>query len=106
MTFTNLGKVPVPTPGTPVPLTTNKALTACRIVVSQVPGTTGLVHLKNIRASAAGVIARSFLVPGASGFADEHVLDCGNGSNQMYPWEWGIDAANATEGLNVYWATA
>ena len=103
MKFTCPGKIPVPTPGTPVALTTDKTITAHSIVVSQVPGTTGLTYLKNIKTGTA-ITARAFLAPGP-GYLDEHRIDSGNQTNPLYPADWAVDAANATEGLNVYWVT-
>jgi hypothetical protein len=104
MTFTVLGKVPVPTAGTPVPLSTDKTLIAVKIVVSQVPGTSGVTYLKNIKTGVA-LIARAFLPPGASGFTDEHLLEADDESDLLYPADWAIDAAVNGEGLNVYWVT-
>jgi hypothetical protein len=104
MTITARGKLPVVTPGTAVPLTTDAKLTAHTIVVSQVPGTTGTVYLKNIKSGTA-VIARAFLPAGGSAFLDEHRIEGGDLINPLRPADWAVDADNPTEGLNVYWAT-
>ena len=45
MIINSLGRVNVPVPGTPVPLTTNPALTASKIFVQAVPGLTGKTYL-------------------------------------------------------------
>ncbi len=41
MTLTALGRVNVPTPGTPVPLSTNPKFRVCRVSFQAVPGLTG-----------------------------------------------------------------
>ncbi len=41
MIINSLGRINVPTPGTPVPLTTNPAITATKLFVQSIPGLTG-----------------------------------------------------------------
>lgn len=103
MTFKCLGKVAVPTPGTPVALSTDATEVAHYIVVSQVPAMAGVVYLKNIKTGTA-VIVRAFVPSSTSGFIDEHRIKGADLANPLHPADWAIDAANATEGLNVYWA--
>lgn len=105
MIFKCLGKVAVPTPGTPVPLSTDPTLTAHYIVVSQIPAMAGVVYLKNIKGNASGTIVHAFLPAGTTGFLDEHRLDGDALANPLYPADWAVDAANATEGLYVYLVT-
>jgi hypothetical protein len=102
VTFTTPGKIAVPTPGTPVRLTTDATITCHQIVFSPVPGNTGNVHIKYGRSLAAPVIMRSFLPAPASGFIDEHCIAT-DMTNPLYPADFYVDAAVATEGLNVYW---
>lgn len=45
MTMTTLGRVNVATPGTPIPLATDPAITASKLFVQSVPGLTGKTYL-------------------------------------------------------------
>jgi hypothetical protein len=107
MTFVCLGKIALPTPGTPVPLSTDPTQTAHCIVVSQVPGGAGTVYLKNIKGGngPSGVIVRAFVQTGTTGFLDEHRLDGDCQIDPLYPADWAIDAATTNDGMNVYWVT-
>ena len=45
MTITCLGRINVPTPGTPVPLTTDLTVTATKIFFQVIPGLTGKTYV-------------------------------------------------------------
>ena len=102
-----LGRVNVPVPGTPVPLTTNPAITASKLFVQVIPGLTGKTYLGSAtltKATLAGV-ARVLAPNSAGGFSEDFFLESQDGANSIRLAEYSIDADVAGEGLLVtYWA--
>jgi len=102
-----LGRVNVPVPGTPVPLTTNRAITASKLFVQAIPGLTGKTYLGSAtltKATLAGV-ARVLAPNSAGGFSEDFFLESQDGANSIRLAEYSIDADVAGEGLLVtYWA--
>jgi hypothetical protein len=105
MIINSLGRVNVPVPGTPVPLTTNHAITASKLFVQAIPGLTGKTYLGShtlTKSTLAGV-AR-ILGPNASGFSENFFLESQDGTNGIRLADYSIDADVANEGLLVtYW---
>lgn len=99
----SLGRVNVPTPGTPVPLATHYT-PCCHIRVQVVAGLTGKMYFGTQtvnHATMAGVIKE--LWPNASGGMDDS-YDVAILDNQLNLADYAIDASVATEGLIVsYW---
>ena len=108
MEFTSLGKIGVPTPGTPVPLTADASIRAACIIVCQIGGTTGRVLFGKAglnKTSLAGAI-RTFLPAGASGLLDHIEIHSHGAGNRLQPSEFVIDADTAGEGVLVSYGTA
>jgi hypothetical protein len=101
-----LGRVNVPVPGTPVPLTTNHALTASKLFVQVIPGLTGKTYLGSAtltKATLAGV-TRVLAPNSASGFSENFFLESQDGTNSIRLAQYSLDADVAGEGLLVtYW---
>jgi hypothetical protein len=103
MTPQSLGRVNVPTPGTPVPLATEYT-PCCHIRVQVIAGLTGKMyfgtHAVN-HTTLVGVIKE--LWPNPSGGVDDS-YDVAISDNQLNLADYAIDAAVASEGLIVsYW---
>jgi hypothetical protein len=109
MDIISFGKIIVPTPGTPVPVTADATIKVHAIVVSQIPGSTGITYfgLQNAinptfsKTTGAGVL-KSFLPPGASGFTDERTVTADERGNALVAADFKVDAAVANEGLYAY----
>ena len=106
MIINSLGRVNVPVPGTPVPLTTNPAITASKLFVQAVPGLTGKTYLGTTtlnKFTLAGV-ARVLSPNPTSVFSENFFLESQDGTNSIRLAEYSVDAAVAGEGLLVtYW---
>ncbi len=106
MTLTAIGRVNVPAPGTPVPLSIDPKTRVCRVLLQAVPGSTGKVYLgtpQMIASSLAGVVR--VVAPNASGgIADAYEIVAADGSDSIYLSQLALDAQVAGEGLLVsYW---
>ncbi|HXE65039.1 MAG TPA: hypothetical protein VN519_15960 [Bryobacteraceae bacterium] len=100
MTMTTLGRVNVAAPGTPVPLATDPAITASKLLVQSVPGLTGKTYLgaRTMSKTTLAGIAR-VLSPGDSFF-----LESQDGADSIRLKDYALDADVAGEGLLVsYW---
>ena len=106
MIINSLGRVNVPVPGTPVPLTTNPAITASKVFVQVIPGLTGKTYLgapTMTKATLAGV-TRILGPNSASGFSENFFLESQDGTNSIRLKDYAVDADVAGEGLLVtYW---
>jgi hypothetical protein len=97
-----LGRVVVPTPGTPVPLSTVISIPYTEIagvVVRQFSANTGKVYFGNLslnKSSGAGVIAELQPAP-ASGITDHYKIQAG-GADVIDPSQFEVDAAVSNEG--------
>lgn len=102
-----LGRVNVAVPGTPVPLTTNPAITASKIFVQAVPGLTGKTYLGSPamnKTTLAGV-ARVLSPNPSSGVSENFFLESQDGTNSIQVAQYAVDVAVAGEGLLVtYWS--
>ena len=106
MIIKSLGRVNVSVPGTPVPLTTNPAVTACKLFVQVIPGLTGKTYLGSTgmtKATLAGV-ARILVPNSGGGFSETVFLESQDGTNSIRLKDYAVDADVAGEGLLVtYW---
>lgn len=106
MIINSLGRVNVPVPGTPVPLTTNRAITASKVFVQVIPGLTGKTYLGTTamaKSTLAGV-ARVLAPNATGGFSENFFLESQDGTNSIRLKDYAVDADVAGEGLLVtYW---
>jgi hypothetical protein len=106
MIINSLGRVNVPVPGTPVPLTANHAITASKLFVQVIPGLTGKTYLGShtlTKSTLAGV-TRILSPNSAGGFSENFFLESQDGTNSIRLADYSIDADVAGEGLLVtYW---
>jgi hypothetical protein len=106
MIINNLGRVNVPTPGTPVPLTANPAITVSKVFVQAIPGLTGQTYFGSTtmtKATLAGV-TRVLAPNPTGGFSENFFLESQDGTNSIRLADYAIDANVAHEGLLVtYW---
>jgi hypothetical protein len=107
MQTVSLGLIRVPTPGTPVRVTTDESLHVAMMTVQTVPGFTGktyvgLAGLAKDSWTKSGVV-RVFSEPPAFGPQDGEVLpptQTGHG-NVLRPSDFWVDADVANEGVTV-----
>lgn len=101
----SLGRIAVPTPGTPVRVTSDTSIRACRIRFAVVIGETGRVFLGlqgMNKATGAGVVKEFWPTGAGGGVADEFVVESASGD--LRPSDYYLDANTAGEGLIVaYW---
>jgi hypothetical protein len=106
MIVNSLGRVNVPVPGTPVPLSTNPTLTASKIFVQVIPGLTGKTYLGGPHMTKATLasVTRVLWPNTAGGFSENFFLESQDGANSIRLAEYAVDADVAGEGLLVtYW---
>jgi hypothetical protein len=106
MTINCPERVNVATPGTPVPLSTDRTVTASKLFLQVIPGLTGKTYLgiqAMNKASLAGV-AR-VLWPNATGGISEHFeIEPQDGENSIHLTDYAIETDVTGEGLLVtYW---
>ena len=101
----SFGKIAVPTPGTPVRLSSDIALHVSRMRFAPVIGEVGRVFLGvsgMTKANGGGVIKEFWPTGAGGGVADEFVIDSPAG--ELRPSDYYVDANTAGEGLIVsYW---
>ena len=106
MTITTKGRINVTTPGTPVPLSTDPTVTACKLFVQVIPGLTGKTYL-GVPGMTKGTLAgvARVLWPNASGgFSETFEVESQDGTDSIRLQDYAIDADVAGEGLLVtYW---
>lgn len=106
MTLTALGRVNVPTPGTPVPLSLNPKARASRVLFQAVPGLTGKAYIGTPRmvvSSMAGVV-RIVAPNSANGVAEAYEIVSADGEDSISLSQLAVDVQVAGEGVLVsYW---
>lgn len=106
MTINPMGRVSVPTPGTPVPLTTDPTATASKLFFQVIPGLTGKTYAgvpTMTKATLAGV-ARVLWPNATGGFSENFYIESQDGEDSIRLSEYAVDADVAGEGLLVtYW---
>jgi hypothetical protein len=103
MTITTLGRINVPVPGTPVPLTTNPAITASKLFVQVVPGLTGKMYLgtPTMAKTTLSGVARVLSPNASGGFSEGFFLESQDGADSIRLKDYALDADVAGEGLLV-----
>jgi hypothetical protein len=103
----SLGRVNVPTPGTPVPL--SAAETPCnRIRVSVIAGLTGKMYFgtQTVNHSTLAGVIKELWPNSAGGVDDSYEIYTANGADELNLADYALDAAVAGEGLIVaYWVS-
>jgi hypothetical protein len=106
MTIKCLGKLSVPTPGTPVPLTTDLTVTASKVFFQVIPGLTGKTYIGTpsmVKGTLAGV-ARILWPNATGGFSENFSIEAQDARNSIRLADYAVDADVAAEGLLVtYW---
>jgi hypothetical protein len=106
MQINTLGRVNVTTPGTPVSLTANPAITASKVFFQVIPGLTGKTYV-GIPAMTKGTlsgVARILWPNAAGGISENFWVVAQDGENSIHLASYAIDADVAGEGLLVtYW---
>src|SRR5579863_2074287 len=94
MNINSLGRVNVPVPGTPVPLTANPAITASKLFVQVVPGLTGKTYLgtSSLTKNTLAGVARVLWPNTSGGFSENFFLESQDGTNSIRLAEYSIDA--------------
>jgi hypothetical protein len=105
MNLTANGKIPVPTPGTPVALAVTAASRSCHLATQVCPANTGKVYLGTpgmVKATLAGVL-HVFQIPEAGQPYETYEVEPHEDTDPLYLFEYAVDADVATEGLIVSW---
>jgi hypothetical protein len=107
MTINTKGRVNVAAPGTPVPLTTNPALTASKLFFQVIPGLTGKTYVGGpaMTKSTLSGVARILWPNAAGGFSETFEIESQDGENSIRLMDYAIDADVAGEGLLVTYFT-
>ena len=103
----SFGKISVPTPGTPVPVSTDTNLRVERMRFAAAIGDTGRVFLGVSgmnKANGAGVVKEFWRTGAGGGVADAYEIWAEDARHLLLPADYYVDANNAGEGLIVaYW---
>ena len=106
MTINCLGRINVPTPGTPVPLTADLSVKASKVFFQVIPGLTGKTYVGTkslVKGTLAGT-ARVLWPNAAGGFSETFYIESQDGEDSIRLGDYAIDADVAGEGLLVtYW---
>ncbi len=106
MTFTSVGRINQPTPGIPVPLSTDPTQRVAKLFFQMIPGLTGKAYLGRAgmnKTTLAGV-ARVLWPDQSGGISDQFFLETSNGLDEINLSEYSFDMDVAGEGvLFSYW---
>ena len=105
---TFLGKITVASAGTPVPLITDTAVRACKILVATIPGLTGNIYFGGaaMNEGTLGGVMIKFNAPAVPGQPDNFILQTQYGRNSLRVSDYFIDASVSGEGaLITYFQT-
>ncbi len=100
MTLTSLGRIAVPTPGTPVLLSTNVRTQVARLVIQTAPSNAGKTYfgMKSLNKTSLAGVSR-ILAP-----SDFYEVTTEDGMDGIALAQLAVDADNVGEGLLVsYW---
>ena len=101
-----MGRVNVTVPGTAVPLATDSAITANKLLVQVIPGLTGKTYIgaPSMNKGTLAGVSRILWPNTAGGFSETFFLESQDGTNSIRLKDYAIDADVANEGLLVtYW---
>jgi hypothetical protein len=101
------GRINVPTPGTPVPLSTDRTATASKLFFQVIPGLTGKTYVgsPSMSKSTLSSVARVLWPNSTGGFSETFFIESQDGDNSIRLSEYAVDADVAGEGLLVTWWT-
>jgi hypothetical protein len=106
MTINCMGRINVPTPGTPVPLTTDPTVTASKVFFQVIPGLTGKTYVGTpsmTKGTLAGT-ARILWPNTNGGFSESFYIETQDGEDSIRLADYAVDADVVGEGLLVtYW---
>ena len=105
MTFTSLGRVNQPAPGTPIPLSTTSQRVS-KLLIQMIPGLTGKAYLGNrtMNKTTLAGIARTFWPNQNGGISDSFLLESDDGEDTINLSEYAVDLDVAGEGVLIsYW---
>ena len=106
MTIKPIGRVNVPTPGTPVPLSTDETVTVSKLFFQVIPGLTGKTYVgapTMTKTTLAGT-TRVLWPNSAGGFSETFYVETQDGEDSIHLADYAVDADVAGEGLLVtYW---
>jgi hypothetical protein len=106
MTINCLGRVNVPVPGTPVPLTADPTVTASKLFFQVIPGLSGKTYagLPALNKTTLAGVARVLSPNPTSGFSETFYIETQDGEDSIQLDQYAIDADVTGEGLLVtYW---
>ncbi len=106
MTINPQGSVNVPTPGTPVQVTTDTTVTASKIFFQVIPGLTGKMYVGSptMNKTTLAGCARVLWPNSTGGFSEHFYIETQDGENSIRVADYAVDADVAGEGLLVtYW---
>jgi len=107
MKANSFGKIGVPTPGTPVPVSSDPNLRVERLRFAAVIGETGRVFLGVSgmnKANGTGVVKEFWPTGSGGGVADAFDIWAEDSRHLLVPSDYYVDANNAGEGIIVaYW---
>jgi hypothetical protein len=101
-----LGRVNVAVPGTPVPLATNRSVTASKLFIQVIPGLTGKTYFGSaaMTKNTLDGVTRILWPNASGGFSESFFLESQDGADSIRLKDYAIDADVAGEGLLVtYW---
>jgi hypothetical protein len=103
MIVKTLGKIAPSSAGTPVQCTTDRTIVAQKLLVSQIPGTSGNTFFGRstlTKATYVGVIKGFLPATGANGFTDTLEIDA-DGGNPICLADYWVDADTNGQGLLI-----
>ena len=106
MTFTSLGRVNQPVPGTPVPLSTNLVQRASKLMIQMIPGLTGKAYLgvRTMNKTTLAGVALIFWPNPNGGISDQFFIESDDAGDSINLSEYAIDLDVAGEGVLIsYW---
>ena len=106
MNINPLGMVSVPTPGTPIALSTDPAATASKVFFQVIPGLTGKTYIgvPAMNKAALTGVTRILWPNSSGGFSENFYIESQDGANSIRLSEFAVDADVAGEGLLVtFW---
>lgn len=101
-----MGRVNVPTPGTPVPLSTDETVIVSKLFFQVIPGLTGKTYVgaPTLNKTTLAATARVLWPNSAGGFSETFEIEAQDGADSIHLADYAVDADVAGEGLLVtYW---
>lgn len=106
MTLTSLGRLNVPAPGNPVPLSADHHLRAAKLFIQVIPGLTSKAYVGTVGMNKVTLdgVCRILWPNSSGGFSDQFFLETDDGNDGLPLSEYAIDMDVPGEGVLVsYW---